>query len=158
MFLFWLVFGLGLSVRGFSDRVVRVLCMAREHALSLGHGFITPAHVLYGLSRMSPSVALAILERLGVRLEQQTDAIVALAESCSSERPGKRPRLDAATCHLMKRAKVEAQALGRSAVGTEHLVLGLLAGSDPSGEYLRARGITVDQFREELRRASAGGL
>ena len=63
----------------FSDRVRKVLQMAREEAARLHHEFVGTEHILLGIIREGEGVAAAVLTHLNVDLEgiqQNIEAIV----------------------------------------------------------------------------------
>ena len=64
------------------------------------------------------------------------------------------PALDTfepAAQQTLELAPSEARCFNHNYVGTEHLVLGLLrCGPCPGGDYLRERGVTVKNFRQEM--------
>ena len=54
----------------FTDRVRKVLAMAREEAIRLQHDYVGTEHILLGLIREGEGVAAAVLTNLSVDLEQ----------------------------------------------------------------------------------------
>src|SRR3989441_559463 len=54
----------------FTDRVRKVLQMAREEAARLHHGYVGTEHILLGLIREGEGVAAAVLTNLNVDLEE----------------------------------------------------------------------------------------
>src|SRR5215510_13664112 len=54
----------------FTDRVRKVLAMAREEAIRLQHDYVGTEHLLLGLIREGEGVAAAVLTNLNVDLEQ----------------------------------------------------------------------------------------
>src|SRR5437899_12640725 len=54
----------------FSDRVRKVLQMAREEAARLGHEYVGTEHILLGIIREGDGVAAAVLTNLNVDLEE----------------------------------------------------------------------------------------
>ena len=54
----------------FTDRVRKVLAMAREEAIRLQHDYVGTEHILLGLIREGEGVAAAVLANLNVDLEQ----------------------------------------------------------------------------------------
>src|SRR5437667_11995598 len=66
------MFGHGQSSGGynFTDRVRRVLQVAREEAARLQHEYVGTEHILLGLIREGEGVAAAVLTNLNVGLEE----------------------------------------------------------------------------------------
>ena len=54
----------------FTDRVRKVLQMAREEAARLHHEYVGTEHILLGLIREGEGVAAAVLQKLNVDLEE----------------------------------------------------------------------------------------
>ncbi|MGH7507189.1 MAG: Clp protease N-terminal domain-containing protein, partial [Longimicrobiales bacterium] len=54
----------------FTDRVRKVLAMAREEAIRLSHDYVGTEHILLGLIREGEGVAAAVLMNLNVDLDQ----------------------------------------------------------------------------------------
>ena len=54
----------------FTDRVRKVLAMAREEAIRLQHDYVGTEHILLGLIREEEAVAAQVLKNISVDLEQ----------------------------------------------------------------------------------------
>ena len=54
----------------FSNRVKEVISLSREEALRLGHDYIGTEHLLLGMVREGEGVAVAVLKKLGVPLDE----------------------------------------------------------------------------------------
>ncbi len=59
----------------FSNRVKEVISLAREEALRLGHDYIGTEHLILGMIREGEGVAVAVLKKLGVSLDQLRNEI-----------------------------------------------------------------------------------
>jgi ATP-dependent Clp protease ATP-binding subunit ClpC len=57
----------------FTERVRKVLQMAREEAARLHHEYVGTEHILLGLIREGEGVAAAVLELVGLELGQQVE-------------------------------------------------------------------------------------
>ena len=64
----------------FTDRVRKVLAMAREEAIRLQHDYVGTEHLLLGLIREGEGVAAAVLTNLNVDLEQAAGRTLTEAE------------------------------------------------------------------------------
>jgi len=142
-----------LSIQHFTDRSVKVLSVAREKAKELDHTAITPEHVLLAFAEVEHGPGRIVLERLGIHLEQHLAELKALA-SIPPNQPMKAKLLfDSATESVLQQSKKQAKSLHHDYVGTEHLVLGLLASdTTATAKFLIYHGVTLDSFREELHR------
>jgi len=134
----------------FTDRVRKVLAMAREEAIRLQHDYVGTEHLLLGLIREGEGVAAAVLTNLNVDLEQiherveesvrKGKATIALGELPYTSRAKK----------VLEFAMAEARDFNHSYVGTEHLLLGLLREEKGiAAQVLNSLGVTLDEAREE---------
>jgi ATP-dependent Clp protease ATP-binding subunit ClpC len=134
----------------FTDRVRKVLAMAREEAIRLQHDYVGTEHILLGLIREGEGVAAAVLTNLSVDLEQVQERIedsvrrgkatIALGELPYTSRAKK----------VLEFAMAEARELNHSYVGTEHLLLGLLREEKGiAAEVLNQLGVTLEEARRQ---------
>ncbi|HET6764432.1 MAG TPA: Clp protease N-terminal domain-containing protein, partial [Longimicrobiaceae bacterium] len=134
----------------FTDRVRKVLAMAREEAIRLQHDYVGTEHILLGLIREGEGVAAAVLNNLQVDLEtvqekveesvRRGKATIALGELPYTSRAKK----------VLEFAMAEARELNHSYVGTEHLLLGLLREEKGiAAEVLGQLGVTLEDARRE---------
>src|ERR671929_1308396 len=137
----------------FTDRVRKVLAMAREEAIRLQHDYVGTEHILLGLIREGEGVAAAVLTNLSVDLEQVQERIeesvrrgkatIALGELPYTSRAKK----------VLEFAMAEARELNHSYVGTEHLLLGLLREEKGiAAQVLTDAGVNLDAARAETLR------
>ena len=54
----------------FSNRVKEVISLSREEALRLGHDYIGTEHLLLGMIREGEGVAIGLLKKLGVSVDE----------------------------------------------------------------------------------------
>ena len=134
----------------FTDRVRKVLAMAREEAIRLQHDYVGTEHILLGLIREGEGVAAAVLTNLNVDLDQiheqveesvkKGKATIALGELPYTSRAKK----------VLEFAMAEARELSHSYVGTEHLLLGLLREEKGiAAQVLNSLGIGMEEARSE---------
>ncbi len=135
----------------FAQRTQRVLSSADDEAARLQHEYIGTEHLLLGLLTDEDGVGVAVLHNLGVdfsvlRREVEKAIKRGLADNQAlEERPFTTPAK-----RVLELAAAEAQALGHSYVGTEHLLLGLLVERmGIGGQVLNAAGISADAARTE---------
>ncbi len=134
----------------FTDRVRKVLAMAREEAIRLQHDYVGTEHILLGLIREGEGVAAAVLTNLNVDLDQiherveesvrKGKATIALGELPYTSRAKK----------VLEFAMAEARDFNHSYVGTEHLLLGLLREEKGiAAQVLNSLGVTLEEARSE---------
>src|SRR6476469_2355150 len=137
----------------FTDRVRQVLRRAREVALEMQHEYVGTEHLAIAVALEPDGPATAVLEALGAR----RDDIVARVRGAIT--PGNSGRRIGPDLPYTSRAKkvleltmAEARLLRHDYVGTEHLLLGILAEETGMGaQVLSSMGVTLDRAREEMR-------
>ena len=134
----------------FTDRARRVVFHAQEEAGRLGENYVSTEHLLLGLVREKDSAASCILEDLGCSVDEVRSAL----EQQITKGEGK---LDA-DMQLTPRAKrvidlsyEEARGLQQDFIGTEHLLLGMLAeGEGLAGRILQKLGVDLQETRQKV--------
>ncbi|MDH3456414.1 MAG: ATP-dependent Clp protease ATP-binding subunit [Gemmatimonadota bacterium] len=138
----------------FTDRVRKVLQMAREEAARLHHEYVGTEHILLGLIREGEGVAAAVLTNLNVDLDdiqQKIEETVKKGKSPAPEGPDL-PYTSRAK-KVLELAMSEARELNHSYVGTEHLLLGLLREEKGiAAQVLGDAGVNLEQSRAETLR------
>ena len=142
----------------FSDRLRWVLGEAREEAARLQHEHIGTDHLLLALLRDGdrddgrPSVAITVVDALGVNRAQLRRVIEeTVLRGRGETTPPDQLAYTASAKAVLELALTEARVLKSDAVGTEHLLLGLLR-EDRSiaAKVLLDHGITADKVRSAL--------
>jgi ATP-dependent Clp protease ATP-binding subunit ClpC len=134
----------------FTDRVRKVLAMAREEAVRLQHDYVGTEHILLGLIREGEGVAAAVLMNLNVDLDQiQERTEEQVRKGKAGAAIGELPYTSRAK-KVLEFAVAEAREMSHSYVGTEHLLLGLLREEKGvAAQVLESLGVTLDQAREQ---------
>ncbi len=136
----------------FTQRAKRVLALAHEEAARMRHQHIGTEHLLLGLIREEGGVAGRALRALGVEVDRAREIVQRLAGTGVGSGQG-RLELSQGTKRVLEYALEEAQRMGHSYVGTEHLLLGLLRHDEGVAMRVLARlGITKEQVRRQIRR------
>ena len=134
----------------FTDRVRKVLAMARDEAIRLQHDYLGTEHILLGLIREGEGVAAAVLTNLSADLDQVHERIEeSVKQGKATIALGERPYTSRAK-KVLEFAMAEARELNHSYVGTEHLLLGLLREEKGiAAQVLNSLGISLDDARAE---------
>jgi ATP-dependent Clp protease ATP-binding subunit ClpC len=138
----------------FTERVRKVLAMAREEAARLHHEYVGTEHILLGLIKEGEGVAAAVLQSLNVDLEdiqQKIEDTVKKGKAAQATGPDL-PYTSRAK-KVLELAMSEARELNHSYVGTEHLLLGLLREEKGiAAQVLTDSGVNLDAARAETLR------
>jgi ATP-dependent Clp protease ATP-binding subunit ClpC len=138
----------------FTERVRKVLAMAREEAARLHHEYVGTEHILLGLIREGEGVAAAVLQNLSVELDdvqQKIEETVKKGKAAQATGPDL-PYTSRAK-KVLELAMGEARELNHSYVGTEHLLLGLLREEKGiAAQVLTDAGVNLEAARAETLR------
>jgi ATP-dependent Clp protease ATP-binding subunit ClpC len=136
----------------FTERVRRILARAREEAERLHHEYVGTEHVLLALAREREGTAIDVLRGLGAdpqALGQRVEQIVrpgAVSAATGRDLPYT-SRAKKALEHSMNAVRM----LQHGGVGSEHLLLGLLAEAQGiAAQVLGEAGVTLEGARAEL--------
>lgn len=133
----------------FTERAQKVLALAQEEAIRLGHNNIGTEHILLGLVREGEGIAAKALYGLGLgaeKIQNEVENLIGKGQEASQ------------TIHYTPRAKKvielsmdEARKLGHSYVGTEHILLGLIReGEGVAARVLNNLGVSLNKARQQV--------
>lgn len=136
----------------FTKRARRVLTLAQQEAQRFQHNYIGTEHLLLGLISEGEGVAAQVLKNLGVEADkarQAVELIIGRGDRIVLGEMGITPRAK----KVLELAGEEAQCLGHSFIGTEHILLGLLReGQGIAAGVLASLGLHLEQVRVETLR------
>jgi len=138
----------------FTERVRKVLAMAREEAARLHHEYVGTEHILLGLIREGEGVAAAVLQNLSVDLEEVQQKIEeTVKKGKAAQATGPDLPYTSRAKKVLELAMGEARELNHSYVGTEHLLLGLLREEKGiAAQVLTDAGVNLEAARAETLR------
>lgn len=133
----------------FTERAQKVLTLAHEEAVRLGHPGVGTEHILLGLVKEGEGIAAKALLSLGItgdKIQREVEKII-----------GRGPGNTTGTTYTPRAKKVielsmdEARKLGHNYIGTEHILLGLIR----EGEGIAARvlgnlGVNLSKARQTV--------
>ncbi|MFA9556445.1 ATP-dependent protease ATP-binding subunit ClpC [Evansella sp. AB-rgal1] len=133
----------------FTERAQKVLALAQEEAMRLGHNNIGTEHILLGLVREGEGIAAKALSALGLspeKIQTEVENLIGRGEEKTKQ------------IHYTPRAKKvielsmdEARKLGHSYVGTEHILLGLIReGEGVAARVLNNVGVSLNKARQQV--------
>ncbi|MED3561266.1 ATP-dependent protease ATP-binding subunit ClpC [Bacillus xiapuensis] len=133
----------------FTERAQKVLALAQEEAIRLGHNNIGTEHILLGLVREGEGIAAKALYGLGLgsdKIQKEVENLIGKGQEVPQ------------TIHYTPRAKKvielsmdEARKLGHSYVGTEHILLGLIReGEGVAARVLNNLGVSLNKARQQV--------
>lgn len=133
----------------FTERAQKVLALAQEEAVRLGHNNVGTEHILLGLVREGEGIAAKALSALGLspeKIQKEVETLIGRGQEAVQ------------TIHYTPRAKKvielsmdEARKLGHSYVGTEHILLGLIReGEGVAARVLNNLGVSLNKARQQV--------
>nr|NNM91486.1 ATP-dependent Clp protease ATP-binding subunit [Bacilli bacterium] len=133
----------------FTERAQKVLTLAHEEAVRLGHPGVGTEHILLGLVKEGEGIAAKALLSLGL----STEKIQREVEKIIGQGPGN----TTGTTYTPRAKKVielsmdEARKLGHNYIGTEHILLGLIReGEGIAARVLSNLGVSLSKARQQV--------
>lgn len=133
----------------FTERAQKVLALAQEEAMRLGHNNIGTEHILLGLIREGEGIAAKALQALNLdmdKIQKEVETLIGKGTEGTQN------------IHYTPRAKKvielsmdEARKLGHTYVGTEHILLGLIReGEGVAARVLNNLGVSLNKARQQV--------
>ncbi len=133
----------------FTEKAQRAIVLAQEEAKLLNHNYVGTEHILLGLIAEDTGVAAVAMKEMGVSTEKAREE-VEKAVGKGTEAPemlGFTPR----TKRIFELSFMQARNLGHNYVGTEHILLGLLAeGEGVAVLLLKRLGVDIKNLAEKV--------
>ena len=141
----------------FTERVRKVIFLAREEASRLQHDSIGTEHLLLGLLREGEGIAATVLNNLGLDLDVIRHAVESMvAQTGGTLTIGEIPFTSNAK-RVLELAVDEARQLNHTYIGTEHLLLGLIReGEGVAAKVLTDMGVDRKKVRDETLKLLGG--
>ncbi len=133
----------------FTERAQKVLALAQEESVRLGHNNIGTEHILLGLIREGEGIAAKALVGLGLGMEKIQNEVEALIGK-GQEQPTNIAYTPRAK-KVIELSMDEARKLGHTYVGTEHILLGLIReGEGVAARVLNNLGVSLNKARQQV--------
>lgn len=137
----------------FTERVRKVLALAREEAARLRHEYVGTEHILLGLVREGEGVAAAVLRDLHIDPDEIRESVEAQVKKGIAAITRVDLPYTSRAKKVLELAMSEANDLDHQYVGTEHLLLGLVREErGVAAQTLTARGVDLASVRAETLR------
>jgi ATP-dependent Clp protease ATP-binding subunit ClpC len=143
----------------FSNRVKEVIGFSREEALRLGHDYIGTEHLILGMIREGEGVALALLKKLGVSLDELRITIEQVTKGTATNNVKNLANipLTRQSEKVLKITYLEAKIFKSPLIGTEHLLLSILRDPDNLASQILAKfNVNYEIVKEMLEYQSSG--
>ncbi|MFY0654286.1 MAG: ATP-dependent Clp protease ATP-binding subunit [Cyclobacteriaceae bacterium] len=137
----------------FSNRVKEVISLSREEALRLGHDYIGTEHLILGMIREGEGVAVSLLKKLGVSLDELRTSIEKATKGSATSNVKNLANipLTRQSEKVLKITYLEAKIFKSQLIGTEHLLLSILRDEDNIGtQILDKFDVAYDVVKEML--------
>jgi ATP-dependent Clp protease ATP-binding subunit ClpC len=145
----------------FSNRVKEVISLSREEALRLGHDYIGTEHLILGMIREGEGVAVGVLKKLGVPMEELRNEIEKISKGTATHQIKNLANipLTKASEKVLKITYLEAKIFKAQLIGTEHLLLSILRDQDNLGtQILNKFDVNYETVKEMLEYQSDGPM
>ena len=112
----------------FTNKAKKVIEIANDISIDLGHNYIGTEHILYGLAKEGEGIAAKVLNNKGVtddKIKAKIEELLGKGDQIK-ESLGFTPR----TKKVLENAFLEAKRIGYNFIGTEHLLLAIMKEGD----------------------------
>ncbi len=143
----------------FSNRVKEVISLSREEALRLGHDYIGTEHLLLGMIREGEGVAVGLLKKLGISLDELRITIEQATKGTATNNVKNLANipLTRQSEKTLKITYLEAKIFKSPLIGTEHLLLSILRDEDNvATQILNKFNVNYEVIKEMLEYQSTG--
>src|SRR5690554_2281318 len=143
----------------FTDRVKKVMQIAREESVRLGNDYVGTEHLLLGLVKEGDGVAVAVMRSMGVDLDELTASIEKTITSTGGMMTiGQMLPFTPRAKKVLEIAANEARSMSHKYIGTEHLLLALMKDTESAAaNALAAAGLEYERVKEEINKVLRGG-
>jgi ATP-dependent Clp protease ATP-binding subunit ClpC len=133
----------------FTERAQKVLALAQEEAVRLGHNNVGTEHILLGLVREGEGIAAKALKALNLNPEKiQKEVESLIGKGSDIDQP---PHYTPRAKKVIELSMDEARKIGHSYVGTEHILLGLIReGEGVAARVLNNLGVSLNKARQQV--------
>ena len=145
-----------MNLNNFTIKSQEALQQAQQIALGNENQVMEPAHLLKGILEVDENVAPFILKKLNVNLDIFKQALDKIIESFPKVSGGE-SYLSGNGNRALQKATSKLKEFGDEYVSIEHLLLGILAGSDSAAQLMKDNGITEKDMKtaiDELRKGA----
>ncbi len=145
----------------YTDRAQMILRLAEQECYRFNQAYVDTEHLLLGLLKEGTGVAANVLKNLdvnGKQLRMEIEKRIEVGPAQTANKTGETPRTANAK-KVLRYAEMEARNTGQNLVGSEHLLLGLLAVEEGiASQVLREMGVTLEQVQEEILNLMPGAV
>lgn len=133
----------------FTEKAQKSILLAQECAKKMGHNYVGTEHVLIGILEEDTGLGALAIKNFNLNLEEIKGEILGLVgkEEVEAKVLGYTPR----TKRVFELSFMQARNLGHNYIGTEHLLLGLLAeGGGVALVVLEKLGVNKGELKKEI--------
>lgn len=128
-----------------TPRAQQVLSLARKEAQRFRHNYVGTEHLLLGIINLGQGVAVNVLRKMGVNLENVRQEVERRVGSGQDAPADSEMEHTEDVKRVIAIAAQEAAKFGHNYVGTEHILLGLLReGEGEAAQVLRTLGVNIE--------------
>ncbi|MEO8068451.1 MAG: ATP-dependent chaperone ClpB [Flavobacteriales bacterium] len=152
-----------MDLNKFTLRSQQAVEQAQRYVMANGQQAIENGHLLKGILEVDKDVAPFLLKKLNANLPSLSQALDRIVAGYPKVQGGDQGQLSRTAATSMQKAIAALKEFGDEYVSVEHLLLGILDGTDAAGQLLKDNGITrkdlvaaIKQLRKGERVTSQG--
>lgn len=140
----------------FTKSANKVIEIASEIAIKLGHSYIGTEHILYGLASEKTGIGGRVLERQAItpeKIYETIEELIGKNESAGNRTLGFTPR----SKKVLENAFRDARKINSDYIGTEHLLIGIVKEADSiATRILNELGLDMQLMYSEIKKVLDG--
>jgi len=144
-----------MNFNNFTIKAQEAVQKSSEIAQAFQNQSIEPIHLLKGILSVDENVAPYLLRKLNANVELMTTVIDRMIEGLPKVSGGEQ-YLSGDASKSMQKAVSLTKEMKDEFVSIEHLLLGILAGSDPAARLLKDNGVTANDLNAAIRQLRQG--
>ena len=141
-------------VKNFTPRARQALLLAQREAERLNHDSLGTEHLLLGILALNDGVAVNVLQKNGINLEQLRYEVEKVSPPSSSMRISGPLPISTRLKNILSMAITEARAMNYNFVGTEHMLLAIMRdGESAAARVLANLRLDMESIRTDILRS-----
>ncbi len=134
----------------FTVKAKEALAAGQELATNAGHSSVGPLHLLAGLLAKDNTIVTALLEKIGVKLDQLRQMVRGELDRLPTVRGGQ-TTADQQLMEILRQAQDQADQLKDSYISTEHLLLAVAEVNSDAKEILSVLGVDHNRILSAMK-------
>lgn len=138
-------------MNNFTPRAKQALILAQQEAVRFNHDYVGTEHLLLGIIKLGQGVAVSVLKSMGLNLDVVRFEVEKMyGNQGATQTKGELP-YSTALKKVLTLSAMEAKNMNYNFIGTEHLLLAILAeGESAAAKLLKNLNLNINEVKQEV--------